>query len=76
MTRICLAKAATVGASAACRHLGKLVMPCLIKNLAMSRRRAILGFQATLVDKKRNRKSSRVLPNSCQTAVLGMGSAV
>ena len=42
----------------------------------MSRRRAILGFQAALGDKKRNRKSSRVLPDSCQTAVLGMGSAV
>ena len=76
MTRICLAKAATVGASAACRHLGKSVMPCLIKNLAMSRRRDILGFQAALGDKKRNRKSSRVLPDNCQTAVLGMGSAV
>ena len=69
-----------VGASAACRHLGKSVMPCLIKNLAMSRRRSILGFQATLGDcaagKKRKCKSSRVLPDSCQTAVLGMGSAV
>ena len=51
-------------------------MPCLIKNLAMSRRRAILGFQAALGDKKRKRKSSRVLPDSCQMAVLGMGSAV
>ena len=76
MTRICLAKAATVGASATCRHFGKTIMPCLIKNLAMSRRRDILGFQAALGDKKRNRKSSRVLPDSCQTAVLGMGSAV
>ena len=76
MARICLAKAATVGASAACRHFGKTIMPCLIKNLAMSRRRAILGFQAALGDKKRNRKSSRVLPDRCKMAVLGMGSVV
>ena len=39
-----------------------------------------LDFQAALGDcaagKKRNRKSSRMLPDNCQTAVLGMGSAV
>ena len=40
------AKPVTDGASAARRHLGKSVMPCLINHLAASRRRSIFKFQA------------------------------